>query len=538
MPNIYIPIQDTIQSVLRPVVLSISDQIFKLTDIPKNSRISYPGDLETRKSPGSGISDNEMQRVQSGHVNYVKIEVDEEYNSETALTTAVRQYEHLPIFSDDKIGVIIKPVYSQTNVNINFKFRGESKSSVYRWRDKIRADLSSMRDVNQHRASYSYQIPKNLIALIMEIHRLREDNAGYNENFGTYIINHSSTRLTELSNFSGEKTELAIAETQSRIMGWFDFDVAPEKASRDGDSDTWSIAFNYKFTFDKPIGLAIRYPVMIHNQILSTQFRPPAQAPSDDDYRKEFSLSGSAFDYFDKTKELSRNNLDNKTITLPWFDEFIPRSIPSGTVSIFNALCQLDNDKCTLCNLNDLDTISLDPDILDFIKRKEYKFMTKLYKSIFQVNLYRGMELSNNNDLEIDSALNVYSKVPLDMRVNHRIRFSIVADLSLLDKDSLDRIKDESIVKDKIIDALDDGKNKPGSDLDDLRNPNNPGNRWVIDYRRGSYFKTVQISRIVVRDGFRSSKFEDATRRFTDSSKSSDLNNYPGLERIRRGNSI
>ena len=69
-----------------------------------------------------GISDNEMQRVQSGHVNYVKIEVDEEYNSETALTTAVRQYEHLPIFSDDKIGVMIKPVYSQTNVNINFKF--------------------------------------------------------------------------------------------------------------------------------------------------------------------------------------------------------------------------------------------------------------------------------------------------------------------------------------------------------------------------------------------------------------------------------
>ncbi len=40
MPNIYVPIQDTIQSVLRPVVLSISDQIFKLTDIPKNSRIS------------------------------------------------------------------------------------------------------------------------------------------------------------------------------------------------------------------------------------------------------------------------------------------------------------------------------------------------------------------------------------------------------------------------------------------------------------------------------------------------------------------
>lgn len=509
MPTLFLPVQETIQSVTRPVVSQIVRDIQSMTRIPPNSMILYPGDIEQVSQPGSNLSDGEMERLRSASVNQVLIEVTEETNNDALLTTAVMQAEHRPIFYDDKIGVYMKPVYSSTNYTLAMKFRASSKTAALRWRDDIRARTSSMRDVNVHKASYSYLIPREYIYILEEIHRLRENVEGYGEGFPQYVVARSSTRLTEMSDIAGFNTAIGIAETQARVMGHFDFEGQPERGDKVGNSDIWEISFNYKFAFDKPIGLTLRYPVMVHNQILSEDYRPAKPAPSDDDYFRTYSHSADSFHYFEKPVTMDRSIDPNATLTLPWFDEFIPASIPSGTISVFNALCQLDDTNRDLLNIQELGEAAIDPDILEFIMLSEWPYMCTPYKSIMLLSLYRGTHLTFHDDIKMNAQGVVMSTntALTSKRINHRVRFGLVVDLSLIDPDFWRRLDLFPKAKEKLIKAVEKGlKDYPG--YKDLLKDHTED---IWDFIRRNRFKvrTVMVSAIIARDGVRGDKISE-----------------------------
>ena len=455
MPNISLTVSGTEQSVLRPIIMDMVKQIQDVTKIATDTLILFPGDIEKTYQPGSTIDKPTEDRSRFLNNNMIHIEVDEDYNRDAVLSTAVTRPEHVPIFVDNKLRVVIRPVYSPTTVSINFKFRSKSKSTISRWRNDIRMRISMMRDVNLHQISYHYLIPDDIIRVLTEVHRLREAVAPYNESFATYLTTNSTTRLTELSNQSGIDTKLGIAETQMRIVGYFDFDGVPDKIEQDTESDTYIGSFTYKFNFDKPIACNMIYPVMIHNQILDTNFRPPEESYNLDNQIASYSESFGALSYFEITNKMDKLTGKSPGVILPPFDEFVPSSVVVDTSPIFSALCQIsDEDKRTLINLKELDFILIDADILDFIMLSEYPFLRDPYKSILHVDLYKNNSISNRPGVNVDKDLNVIADEDLDFRINYRVRFSLVTNLDLLSEEALDRLRRFPIAMVKILQAI------------------------------------------------------------------------------------
>ena len=465
MPNISLTVQDTKQSILRPVVTAVVNQIMKLTGLGEGVAILFPGDLEKIAQPGSMLGDNPDDKTISPYRDQAIIEVDENYITDRILSTSTWGEEMLPIFNDRLIGVYMKPIVSPMDVTINFKFKSASSTAASRWRDDIRMRTSMGREQNIHRFTYHYVIPKDLITVIEEIHRLRELMDGYDEDWLTYFKNNATTSLTTVANLSGDETAWAVAETQGRIVGRFDFEAFPEKPAKDDDGQTFTIGFSYKFSFDKVIGCNLRYPCTIHNQVIADNFIPDKTQTDEDNYDRTYSESSEAFGFFE-SYNVYQEAFPKYTLTIPTFDEFIPDNIVPKTLAVFNALCVIEPDnKKDLFNFNDLGDTVIDEDILDFIMSSEYSFMAKPYASILHVSLYRSMSLTNDKMIVVDALGNVRATEDLSLRQSHRARFSIVGDLNMLDKNALIRLRNHKAAANKLIAFLRDSGRKNAQDM-------------------------------------------------------------------------
>jgi len=157
MPKLVLPVPETIESVTRPVVLDVVRQLAKYTALPE-ARIYFPGDMEKDRQPGTSISDDKLFNT-FGSTPKITIEVDEDYEAERMLTSAVYRPENLFIFRDDRLETSIKPVYSSTEITINFRGRFMDKVAATRWRDDVRARVSMERQEFLHDMTYHYLIP-------------------------------------------------------------------------------------------------------------------------------------------------------------------------------------------------------------------------------------------------------------------------------------------------------------------------------------------------------------------------------------------
>lgn len=505
MPHVKKVIPETIQSVVRPVTEAIVRQVMQLTGIDKSTKILYPGDAEKTQQPGSSLTGDKERTQFINNGNLIEIKVDGNFNEDSVLSTAVERPEQIPIFLDDKLGVILKPIYVKSDYTITITNRSNSRTAIERWREDIRARYSSGREINEHLVSYHYLIPPELLNILKEIHKLRENVEGYGEDFENYFKNNSTSRLTELTNLAGEQKSYAVTETQIRIVGLFDFKSFPEKSEKESDQTTTYNTFTYKVSIEKPIMCAMRYPVMIHNQLLSPNYRPNNPHIVADQRPKSFSLSGGFLSHFESHLFMDQYIDRYSKINIPWFDEFIPDSVPSGTVNIFNVLCEFAlPDKKSLFNLNELGDIYIDEDILNFIKNGEYQYITQPYNSVFKLDLYRGNKLAQEDMLVIDSNLNITSRIDLNVRENNRVRFGLVANLNLLSDQALKRVRSDPKAFVKIVLATNE-KMRDNPQLLDLYYKNrvtkDDYNRLIMESKQPLYakgrMKTAQTAYIV-----------------------------------------
>ena len=451
MPRIVLPVPETNESVIRPIIFDVSRQLFKLTGLPDNTTIFYPGDLEKEMQPGSSITKSHDINI-TPFSERVSIDIEENYEADRMLSSAVYRPENLFIFRDDRVETYIKPAYSSTEVTINFRYRAVDKPSATRWRDEIRTRTGMGRDTYLHTLTYHYLIPEEFLVILKEIHRMREAVAGYGQEYDSYFIENTTQRARQLTNMSGKQTAWGIAEKQMRVVGWFDFEGVPELGSKEDEADTWTISFSYKFKYDKPITCVMAYPLMIHNQLI--KYRPEEKEYRVEDYSKSYTLSAECFSKFERGNEvLTLSKRDG--IAIPSFDEFIPASVVPDTVRVFTVMAGLDIINPTLLfSLKELGDYEFSPALLALLKT-EAPFMTQPLKSIFVINLYQNTGLSSHDSLQVDSNLNVYSTDVLSLRNYYHIRLSIVADLRQLSQSVLDRLRNSGLATIEIINSLD-----------------------------------------------------------------------------------
>lgn len=455
MPNLTITLPENSQSVTRPVIMDIVRQVEEITKIDVSSKIFFPGDVQRMQTPGTNIDNNNERFAIFNTDRITFVEVEEDYNKDALSTTAITRLEHIPIFQDEALRVKMTPVYATSAITINFTYRCPSKTEALRWRDDMRIKISQMRDLNLHTITYHYPIPLEYLVILKLIHEKREAIEPYGQSFQEYVYSLSNQRLKLVSDLVGKDTRLVIPDCQTRILGKFDFDGLPNKVERDETNGVYTIAFSYQFEYEKPVGCNMKYPVMIHNQLLPADYIEfTDDAYNLDKVNKTFPLSLYAMNGFE-TDTIMNGVIDpGYILRLPEYDDFRLNQFHPGTGSIFFALCEVDTDKKTLCNLNELGEIALDEDILTFIREKEYPYLTKLYQSILHVDLYRNEFLTNFNTITCDNQLNIKAINPLDLRNQHRIRLSIVCDLTLLSREAIERLKGYPKAFVKIISAI------------------------------------------------------------------------------------
>lgn len=441
MPNVILPLPDVSQSVTRPVIIDIVAQVKDITGIGSDVKIFYPGEIQAMSTPGSSIESNSDRTAIFNSERYTYIEVNENYDEAAIGTTAINREEYSPVYLDEAIGSKLAPIYATSSLEISFKYVSSSKTEVTRWRDNIRMKVSQMRDINLHSIKYHYGFPVAALLVIKNIYENTEAVEPYGKTFEEYVVSHSSDTLTLVGDLVGNNASLVFSETQSRIIGMFDFSAIPEKAERDGNG-TWSVSFSYKLTYEKPIGCHLRYPIMVHNQLLKPEFTTWVDDVYDlDKIDKTYSNSLYNLAGFEADAILNDKMPPNYILRLPSFDDFNIPAIPSGTGTVVIALSEVGEDKRSLLNLNELGDIAIDADILEFIRESEYKYMGNYYQSVVGVSLYRDNYLSSPGTLLCDKDLNVKAaKTDLNLRRVHRVRFHIVTDLTMVSRAAIDRL--------------------------------------------------------------------------------------------------
>lgn len=459
MALLSLPTVDVEQTALRPIVLDVVRDLIEIMGLSKDTRILFPGDIGVAQHVGTSIQPENNNPSSFPFSSQLQITVREDYVEDQILASAVHRRENRLLFEDQLLPVRIWPGYAQTEVSVNIRYRAVDKVSAFKWRQEMRARASANRQQLVHEVDFSFLLHPYFHNLLKEIHRLREKSCGYGETIEQWFQKCLTKRATIETTLAATEPMLSFREEQCRVQGWFDFAGRPEQGAGDDGGATWTTSFTYTFRYDKPDACVMSYPIMIHQSLLSSQWRNDKPSNRENFHQQNFPISLQYLHRFESGYDMDKMAY-KKGIAIPKFDDFViyePNRLPS-TTDIFTVLISLDPENPNLLmNLEkDLGHYVFDSGILDFMK-KEAPFMTKRYGSVFQVMLYKGPYLMDptKNYLKVDKDLNVLARREMGCRDVYHINVSLVTDLNLLDDDAKDRLREDACVLGKVISAID-----------------------------------------------------------------------------------
>jgi hypothetical protein len=447
MPNLLIPIPVTYDTVMRRAVRSVVDKVMKITGIDESTRVEIRGDLGVATQPG-GEMGADQATVRRAHDGRVIVTFRETYRESEVINAAVRYPDAQPIFLDEAIGVLVKPIYSATDVEINFTYRAKTRQEAFIWRDDIKIRIADNRQQHLHELEYHFPIPPWISMMLKTVHGMREAQGGYGEGVGEYLKAHYTDRIRVMGAQDGDaaKSMLAVAEKQIGVQGWFDFIEPVEEEKNGEDGPSYLVQFVYRFNYKKPVEMHVQYPLTVHNQLIDPAFIPK---PYNEDPDKKVSYRGSykffldTFDY-----EVRRPPRALGGIAIPDFDEWIPSIVPDKTTSIITWMtCVEQKDLTLFLSEKDVLDTGFHPDILMYMREQGQNLVKKGAAALY-FTLYRGDSPISDGDLVVnvtDKAFEIRSKSIPDVRLNYHLRMSFCTSLSLYTEAAKYRLSDLGI---------------------------------------------------------------------------------------------
>ncbi len=442
MPKVLYTNDGIKESVTRPVVFDITRQLQEWTGL-RPQTILFAGDTEVAYQPGSTIDDEPAFNVTAARELW-QVRVKEEHQTDKLAATAVHQTDFPEYFIDDKLGLFLRPVYSPTILTLEFEYRSTDVNAARRWRDEIRAKVSTNRDVRTHIINYSYLVPKEYMPLLTHIHALRENQAGYGEDLDTYLANHFTSNVTQITNMGEQKgnDRWAIAEQQGRVMGQFEWAELPDEPQKQGDTTAYRQAFSYRIYYDAPIASSCDYPVLVHNQLIDTQYL--FFQPKDDfqTYESRSPRSVTALGAFEVDR-LAKPTVKSG-LRLPEFHEFYPKSVPRYTLQVLSGLVGIEAGKREIMNLNEIDDVwEFREEFINHLKY-DYQYLNRYGESLVNVTVYDGSMPLHHSLFQVDADLNVVLNFDPDLRRTYYVRLSLLTDPSQLSEPAIDRARNNA----------------------------------------------------------------------------------------------
>jgi hypothetical protein len=434
------------ETVTRPIVLDISRQLMEWTGL-NQIRTLFAGDEEEAAQPGSTIDSEPLNHTPSSSMWRVKVR--EEHRRDHLLATAVHQAEHPDIFRDPSIGVSLRPIYSPTILTFDFEYRSSDHSKARRWIDELRLKISSGRTGSRtHIVNYSYFIPKEFIPLLQHIHELREAQAGYGEDFETYLDKCFTKNVTIETTLAGTQPRYAIAEQQGRVQGQFEFEELPDDPQKENNTSAYLQAFSYRVYFDSPTGTAADYPVLVHNQLIDEKYLMLQPKDDADTFALRMPNSLNALSAFEVDR-LARPNVKSG-LRLPEFHEFYPVSTPRYTLQVLSILTSVEPiseanpDNRKIMNFNEIDEEWMfRPEFIDHLKY-DYQYLNRYGESLVNLTVYDGSMPLHHSLFQVDADLNVVLNFEPDLRKTYYVRLSLLTDPTQMSQAARDRARNNA----------------------------------------------------------------------------------------------
>lgn len=452
MPSVMLPIPETHESVSRPTYINVARELIKHTGMPDDTSVLITGTDRQAPMKGSKLGSEDRGVNTFRQTNRMRITVSEQYLEQHALASAVKRQENVMIFSDQDLGVYMKPAYTQVEVIMSVEFRADDRQSAERWRDDIRSRASMMRDMFLHELKYHYPLPKEFLVILNHIHELKEKKAGYGEELRDWFRRCITPRASAKTTMAGTEPTLAINEKQVGVIGQFDFEYVPEKAERNDDTPAWVVNFDYKFTYDKPTSCIFEYPLLVHNQLISGRFRSKDSPYDFERLNNHWSLSRYVYDGV-------RGAFENKSpvagYPIPHWDDWLPRFVPPFTTTMLNIMIMVEeSDPTNIMSFSEIpEQYVIDEEFLEFIK-EEAMWATIPGESVLLVTLFRDDIPLESDYVTMDENLTVRSTVALELRRRYHLRLAIVNDLFTLSRRATERLRRHGSLLKRILKAI------------------------------------------------------------------------------------
>jgi hypothetical protein len=442
VPTVSLPLDNVNKFIVSNSIYNIALEISNIIKVHNNLDVvtMYRGDEISVTDGKVNITQNRLENLpMTISSRRLLVNITDTYNEDALTTTAVHQEEQFPIFIDEDIGVIVFPVYIQTDYIIQFTFHTPSKNEIEKVVDDIRVRLSQTRNIFVHDIEYDYVLPDVIEEFISDVHTNKNRLAP--QPLEDYFKECSTRRIHLISDLVGGNAALAVRERQTRIVGLFDFSPMPDKPEK--DNNVFKFTFDYKFTIDKPSHLVMKYPVMVCNQLLPGKYMDfLINRDRTEERFKSTSASNSlyALSFFEAHRQLE-NRLDiGLPLAIPEVDDFSIRSIHNGYGILTSFLTDVNEvDKRSLLNLNELGNYQIDSDIMTYIV-SEGQYVTHPYSSFVYLGFYQEGRYFNMDTLTIDAAGNIQSTVDISLFKPSRVLLNYLFDLSSLNENALLRL--------------------------------------------------------------------------------------------------
>lgn len=463
MPNLAIELSETYDSISRPVVLAVVRELIDRLALPTGTSVNYSGAVDTVAQKGSTLSEKDNPvPAEFPFTSKATITVNEQYLEDRILTTAVRKHENVNVFVDRALDVYLKPVYMATQMTVSFRYRAPDRNAALRWQNELRRRASQGQAEQLLDAHYHYPIPKEFLVILTNIFDQREMTAGYGETLKDYFKQHFTDRATAITTLVGTHPELAISEYQVGIVGWYNF-TNPETPEAEGNSGVHEVGFDFTFNFDKVTSMVMKYPIVVHNQLLPSHLLPTEPPYELAQQRRHPSwsrwLADSYTPLYDTTKGVTG-------YVVPEFDDWLPITSNPNTDCLYTTLLCVDlEDPRALLSLRELGDYQLSPAILNFLEA-EYPYITTHRQSVFHLSLFRGYEPLEDAAITTLPSLEVRATSDMSPRLQYHFRISLFFDLTVVDKKAVERLRRYPEAAREIINTLDEKEVGYSDDLE------------------------------------------------------------------------
>ena len=439
MPNVIVSVNNTETTVVRPAIESIVKALQTNTDMGDGT-VVIPDQNGNIKIPNSFITGKTTHASEVSPNTYMTLKASVSNDPLANHNPKPLSNQHRPIFlTSPPTKFSIHPVYVTKKLDIGVEYVSISKERVESWYNDITLAVNDSTRINLHKIDYTYILPPKVYGLMQEVYSIMSKAGVVDTTMLEFIQANSTGKLTTLSSSTNSNYNLAVTETQTRIVGRFEFDTIPDKFEKDSETGKYSIGFNYTVSFEVPVSVRLDYPPVICNTVLPAKYiLPKTNVINNETYS---SNDKTALNSIESHKMDKYRSFRDNIIIAPTWDDKTPEYKIKGLIPICSLLSVIDfSAPRHILNLRDLGDLEIDVDLLDWFSSGEHEHLTTLYGSPYNVSVYKDDLRLDHTTINVDSELNVTTTFDMGKCNTYRVVFSIVFDISKLTQIATNRL--------------------------------------------------------------------------------------------------